>query len=167
MGLRIANWLAGCAGGVLLVAAGQLYAREDVESWSITGLNGWVADPPAMLSNPEGYLQIGLAKSKVPVPDECLVVAGTNASMGVFAGDYQARGAYVLSFRFSLSNNQIPSGLLLRLKSAVSGWEWSYPLPIPPGGVWTNYMVPLLFSAGWRHGPGDSPQKFADDLRHI
>lgn len=167
MRMRLQQGMMVCAACGLLAAAGLLQAQEDIESWTLPGSNGWVAAAPAVLSNPGGYLRLAFSKSKMAMPDECLALAGTNASGGVFAGDYQARGAYALSFRFIAANSQIPSVFILRFKSVVSGWEWSYPLAVPPCGVWTNYRVPLSYIAGWRHGPGESPQKFADDLRNV
>jgi hypothetical protein len=122
-------------------------------TWDDPGTAGWTNHSAAAeLSNPGGYLKLRFAEQDAPFSAACI-------ARGPIPGGMRVTN---LSVRV-LAEEQPPSALRLVLHALGPDRFWQCVLDAPPAGVWTEYAVPVDFTAGWSIGPVSAAAVFGAD----
>ena len=139
---------------------------DDGAGWELYDVLNWNASPVSA----SGSARIMFPKINFAVsPAEKCLRATASSSGGAFVGDYYGSGISSVRFKL-LAEDMQPSFVRVWMhSSAPEGW-WYTDISgsAVPVGEWTEYEVPLTYSAGgWRLGVGDTAQGFNDTLAAI
>jgi len=154
--------------GLLLCSPVLAVTPDAVETWDTGATESWVRwDPlnqaPSSVSNPTNYLRAVFGSQTMSVPQMHILRADTNASSGVFVGDYW--DAAITNATFDLyCESHIPKQLSLYFYGA--GRWWGSYLPLPGGTGWTHYDVPVRHGSDWRFG-GEVSAEFKAAMKAV
>ena len=155
---------------LLLVVAATSHGAtlNQPETWNVGSTEGWTGYDvlncsSRPVSNPGTYLQIAFGKQSMSFPAVYLMRADAAASSGRFVGDYWAAGVASISFRFYCPTH-LPAQARLYMYGVTTGNRWYVPLAGLQAGQWTQFNIPLTYSAGWKLDSQPTQEKFESDV---
>lgn len=130
-------------------------AAGAIEDFS-AGTAGWTNRPGDVLAihfsavgQPDNALAATYAAAP-PLPDSGVVRVATNASGGLFTGDYLPVYATVAGWRFDLLAQEVlPSAVSVRFSDGTHTFRRSVSADVSSVGVWSSLFVPLSGRDGW------------------
>lgn len=144
---------------------------DTTETWDAGDLSNWVRYDPVnkyspSMANPSDHLLVSFNKQSMSFPEINFIKAGTNASAGLFTGNYRLDAVTNVSFRI-LAEALPPQQLQLIFVGGTSNNLWRFTLDRPAVGEWVTYNVPMKMNDGWSTGAGRKVKKFKNDLKDV